>query len=340
MKAFVLEKYGTPLNEVQMPVPEPGAREVLVRMVAAGVNHADERIRLGEFKAIFPFQLPKVMGGEISGEVIGVGSAVTEYAVGDHVYAYLDLFATGAFSEYVALDVDTVAHAPTSIPLADSAGLPVSALTAWQALVTMSSATPGQTVLIHGGTGGVGSVAIQLAKHLGLTVVTTVSGANADAARELGADIVIDYRKDDLVSSLAQNPVDIVLDTQGGATLTKSLEVLRSGGTVVGITGPPDPDFARRVGANPVVRLVIRVLSARVRMRARTLGVNYRFLFISPDATALREVAKLVDDGVVRPIIDHTVPFGNTPRALDDVLAGGTRGKVLVTNNTQQGGER
>lgn len=222
MKAFVLERYGSPLREVEMPVPVPAPHEVLVRMVASGVNHADERVRSGEFKAIFPFRLPKVMGGELSGEVVEAGSAVRDIAVGDHVYSYVDLAATGTFSEFVAADAATMAPVPRSVSLVEAAGLPVVALTAWQALVEMGKVKKGQTVLIHGGTGGVGSVAIQLAKHLGCTVATTVSTANIAAARELGADIVIDYRHDDLAQSLAGTPVDLVLDTQGGATLQAS----------------------------------------------------------------------------------------------------------------------
>lgn len=336
MKAFVLEKYGSPLQEVEMPVPIPAPHEVLVRMVASGVNHADERVRSGEFKAIFPFQLPKVMGGELSGEVVEVGSAVRDFAVGEHVYGYVDLEATGTFSEFVAVDAATVAPAPRSVSLVDAAGLPVVALTAWQAFVEMGEVKKGQTVLVHGGTGGVGSVAIQLAKHLGCTVATTVSTANVEAARELGADIVIDYRRDDLAQSLAGTPVDLVLDTQGGDTLQASLGVLRRGGTVIGITGPPDPAFARRVGVNPVVRLAIRAMSFRTRRRARTLGVTYRFLFITPDNVALRRVAGLVDDGVLRPVIDRVLPFDQTLRAFAESLEGGTRGKVLVTTDPKE----
>ncbi|MEU5144702.1 NADP-dependent oxidoreductase [Streptomyces sp. NPDC021139] len=328
-----MEKYGSPLRQVEMPVPVPAPHEVLVRMVASGVNHADERVRSGEFKAIFPLRLPKVMGGELSGEVVESGSAVRDIAVGDHVYGYVDLAATGTFSEFVVVDAATMAPVPRSVSLVEAAGLPVVALTAWQALVETGRVKKGQTVLIHGGTGGVGSIAIQLARHLGCTVATTVSTANIDAARELGADFVIDYRRDDLAQSLAGTPVDLVLDTQGGATLQASLGVVRPGGTVIGITGPPDPDFARRVGVNPIVRLAIRALSARTRRRARALGVTYRFLFITPDSAALRQVAGLVDDGVLRPVIDRVLPFDQTTRALNEALTGGTRGKVLVTTD-------
>lgn len=335
MKAFVLEKYGSPMREVEMPVPVPATGEVLVRTVAAGVNPADERLRSGEFKAIFPFRLPKVMGGEFAGEVVEVGADVADFEVGDRVYGYVDLAATGTLSEFIAVDAATVAPAPTSVSLVEAAGLPVAARTAWQSMVDMGGVARGQTVLIHGGTGGVGSVAIQLAKHLGCTVATTVSTGNIEAARELGADIVIDYRRDDLAQALEGTVVDFVLDTQGGDTLRASLGVVRRGGMVVGVSGPPDPEFARRVGVNPVVRLVIRALSARTRRLARKFGVTYRFLFIGPDGAALRRFAALVDDDAVQPVIDRVLPFAEATRALDRVLAGGTRGKVLVSTDPE-----
>lgn len=330
-----MEKYGSPLREVEMPVQTPASDEVLVRVVAAGVNPADERVRTGEFKAIFPFRLPKVMGGEFAGEIVELGADVAGLSVGERVYGYVDLATTGTLAEYIAVDATAVAPAPTSVSLVEAAGLPVAARTAWQALVDMGGVAEGQVVLIHGGTGGVGSIAIQLAKHLGCTVATTVSTGNIAAARELGADIVIDYRRDDLAQALGGTEVDFVLDTQGGDTLHSSLGVVRRGGTVVGISGPPDPAFARRVGVNPVVRLVIRAMSARTRRRARAHGVTYRFLFISPDGAALRRFAALVDGGAVRPVIDRVLPFEHAPQALEQLLAGGTRGKVLVTTDPE-----
>lgn len=340
MEAFVLEKYGSPLRRIEMPVPAPAAHEVLVRMVAAGVNHADERVRAGEFKAIFPLRLPKVMGGEFAGEIVEVGPAVSGLTEGQNVYGYVGLAAAGTFSEYIAVDAGAVAPVPESLGLVDAASLPVAALTAWQALVEMGDLNEGQTVLIHGGTGGVGSIAIQLAKHLGATVATTVSTANVDAARDHGADIVIDYRRESIVEKLTDSPIDLVLDTQGAKTLQDSLEVLRPRGTVVNITGPPDPTFARKAGVNPTIRLVIRALSARVRRRARKLGVTYRFLFISPDGGSLRSVTRLVDEEILRPVVDRVLPFAQTPRALSEVLGGGTRGKVLVTAEPQAVTER
>lgn len=206
MKAFVLETYRKPLRAVEMPEPTPAPHEVLVRMVAAGVNHADERTRTGEFKAVFHLDLPKVMGGELSGEVIAVGEGVTGFRPGDRVYGYTGVVGMGTWAEVVAVDAAALAPAPSSIPLVDAAALPVVALTAWQALVTLGQIQPGQTVLVHGGAGGVGSAVIQLAKHLGATVATTASADSADVVRALVADIVIDYRSEDFVDRLANTP--------------------------------------------------------------------------------------------------------------------------------------
>lgn len=328
MKAFVLERYGQSLRAVDMPVPEPGPRQVLVRMVASGVNHADERTRVGEFKAVFRLDLPKVMGGELSGEVVAVGDQVTEFAVGDQVYGYTGVVGMGTWAEIVAVDAETLAPAPRGIPLARAAALPVVALTAWQALVTIGRLQPGQTVLVHG---GVGSAVIQLAKHLGATVATTVSAASAETVKELGADIIIDYRNDDFVEKLTNTPVDIVVDTQGGEVSFRSLEVLRRDGILIGIAGTPDPALADQAGAGSLVKLALSALSLRLRRRARKLGARYRFLFIEPDGEALRIIARLVDDGVIKPAVDRVLPFDDTSEALDQLLAGGVRGKVLVT---------
>lgn len=338
MKAFVLEKYGRPFRQVSVPRPAAGPGQVLVRMVAAGVNHADERSRAGEFKLLFHPTLPAVAGGELSGEVVAVGDGVARFAVGDAVIAYTGVVTMGAYAEFAVVDEGALAHAPTSVSLVQAASLPVVGLTAWQALVTLGRVQPGQRVLVHGGSGGVGSIAVQLAKHLGATVVTTVSGDNADFVRALGADEVIDYRREDFVARLAASPVDLVLDTQGGETTARSLRVLRRGGIVVGIAGTPDPALADQVGAPLPVKLALGVLSARLRRQARTLGVRYRFLFIEPDGPALSTLAGLVDDGVLKPVVDRVLPFGRTLDAIAQVLAGGTRGKVLVSTRPDPAG--
>jgi alcohol dehydrogenase len=222
-----------------------------------------------------------------------------------------------------------VALRPETATLEEAGSLPMVALTAWQALVERGNVRPGQRVLIHGGAGGVGSIAIQLAKHLGATVATTASAGNVDFVRELGADSVVDYRNQDFEQVL--DGYDLVLDSVGGETLEKSLRVLRPGGKVVGIVGPPDAAFARERGLNPVLRLVMAALSRKVRRQARKLGVTYEFLFIHPSGDQLRQIGALVDKGVLRPVVGRVYDFDQTLEAVQSIGKGGIRGKAVVT---------
>ena len=211
----------------------------------------------------------------------------------------------------------------------EAASLPLVALTAWQALVEKGNLQPGQKVLIHAGSGGVGTIAIQLAKHLGAQVATTVSGKNADFVRDLGADVVIDYRTQDFESELSG--YDLVLDSLGGENLAKSLRILRPGGTAIGISGPPTPAFAKQAGLNPVLRLAIAGLSRRIRSQAKKAEVSYEFLLMRANGEQLGQIAQLIDAGVIRPIVGRTFPFDQTPQALQSLASGGIRGKAVIT---------
>ncbi len=243
MRAFVVKKYNGPLQEADVPEPSVGERDVLVQVQAAGLNMLDEKIRAGEFKQILPYKLPVILGNDLAGTVIQVGSRVGGFAPGDQVYARVDQDRIGTFAERIAVAEADLALKPASISMEEAGALPLVALTAWQALVERGQVQPGQKVLIQAGAGGVGSIAIQLAKHLGARVATTASGANADFVRKLGADTVIDYRTQDF--ELLLTGYDLVLDSLGGKNLEKSLRVLKRGGTAIGIGGPPDPAFAR-----------------------------------------------------------------------------------------------
>jgi NADPH:quinone reductase-like Zn-dependent oxidoreductase len=201
-------------------------------------------------------------------------------------------------------------------------------LTAWQALVGKSGLRKGQKVFIQAGSGGVGTFAIQLAKHLGATVATTTSAANAALVKGLGADIVIDYRTQDFADVLRD--YDVVLHSQDGTALAKSLRVLKPGGKLVSISGPPDPQFGEDIGASWLVKLVMRLTSARTRRTAKRLGVDYSFLFMNANGSQLREIAGLFDSGAVRPVVDRIFPFEQTPEALAYVESGRAKGKVVV----------
>ncbi|WP_285106001.1 NADP-dependent oxidoreductase [Promicromonospora sp. MEB111] len=329
MRAFVVSKYKGPLQEVDVPEPVVGEHDVLVQVQAAGLNMLDEKIRAGEFKQILPYKLPQILGNDVAGTVIGVGPRVQEFALGDQVYARPDKDRIGTFAERIAVAEADLALKPVSVDIEEAASLPLVALTAWQALVEKGNVQPGQRVLIHAGAGGVGTIAIQLAKHLGATVATTVSGGNADFVRELGADSVIDYRTQDFEQLL--DGYDLVLDSLGGQNLEKSLRVLRPGGKAIGIAGPPDPAFAREVGLNPVLRLAIAGISGKIRRQAKRLGVTYEFLFMRASGDQLREITALVDSGVLRPVVGRVFDFDQTVQAVQSLERGGIRGKAVVT---------
>jgi alcohol dehydrogenase len=253
---------------------------------------------------------------------------VRRFKPGDEVYARPPKDRIGAFAEFIAIKEDAVALKPKALSMEEAASIPLVGLTAWQALIERGQLKKGQKVLIHAGSGGVGTFAIQLAKHLGATVATTASAANAELMKQLGADIVIDYKKDDFAAVLKD--FDVVLDTQGGNTLERSLRVLKPGGKLIGIAGPPDPDFAKQMGAPWFLKTAIRVLSYRIRKAAKRHGVSYSFLFMRADGDQLGRIAALIEAGAIRPVIDRVFPFESTREALAYVETGRAKGKVVI----------
>ncbi|MFF9019504.1 NADP-dependent oxidoreductase [Streptomyces eurythermus] len=331
MKAFVIERYGDKGGGriTETPDPQVGADDVLVRVHAASVNPLDFRIRDGDLKMILPYRLPLVLGNDLAGVVVQVGAAVTRFAVGDEVFARPDKDRIGTFAELIAVHQDDLAPKPAALTMAEAASLPLVTLTSWQALVEKAQVRPGQKVLIHAGSGGVGTIALQLARRLGAHVATTASAANAALVEELGADVVIDYRTQDFEEVL--DGYDVVLDTLGGETLAKSLRVLKPGGKVISIAGPPDADFARELGANLVLRQAMNALSLKTRRRARRQGVTYSFLFMKASGDQLRELTRLIDAGEIRPVVDRVFPFDRTREAMEHAEQGRAKaGKVVV----------
>ena len=330
MKAHVLRRYGKKraLQLADMPTPELSDDEVLVRVHAAGVNQLDSKLRDGEFKLILPYHLPLVLGHDVAGEVVKVGARVRQFKPGDEVYARADDFRIGTFAEFVPVKEASLALKPKALTMEEAASVPLVALTAWQALVVKANLKKEQKVFIQAGSGGVGTFAIQLAKHLGATVATTTSAANAALVKSLGADVVIDYRTQDFEDVLSN--YDVVLNSQDATTLEKSLRVLKMGGKLISISGPPDPEFGKQIGAPALVRLVMRLLSAGIRRRAKSRGVAYSFLFMKASGSELSEITRLFEAGVIRPVVDRVFPFESTNEALAYVEAGRAKGKVVV----------
>jgi NADPH:quinone reductase-like Zn-dependent oxidoreductase len=317
------------LRLADMPNPELRDDEVLVQVHAAGVNLLDSKIRDGEFKLILPYRLPLILGHDVAGVVVRAGSRVRRFKPGDEVYARLADGRIGAFAEFSAIKEDDVAIKPKALTMEEAASIPLVGLTAWQALIERARLQPGQKVLIHAGSGGVGTFAIQLAKHVGATVATTTSTANVDLVRSLGADIVIDYKKEDFAHILRN--YDVVLHSLDKATLEKSLRVLRPGGQLISISGPPDAPFARSIGASWVLRMVMGALSYGITEKAKRLGAQYSFLFMRANGGQLTEITSLIDDGSIRPVVDRVFPFASTKEAMAYVEAGRAKGKVVVS---------
>ena len=275
MKAFVVDKYKKKgaLRLASLPEPELQDNDVLVRIQATAVNQLDSKVRDGEFKLILPYRPPFVLGHDLAGTVVKVGSRVRRFKVGDEVYARPRDHRVGTFAEFIAIDEADAALKPSNLSMSEAASVPLVGLTAWQALVEVGKIKPGQKVFIQAGSGGVGTFAIQLAKHLGAAVATTTSAENAELARSLGADVVIDYKTQDFEKILSG--YDLVLNSQDPKTLEKSLGVLKPGGRLISISGPPDPAFARALGLNLLLKLVLWLLSRGVRRKAKRLGVAY-----------------------------------------------------------------
>ncbi len=331
MKAFVVDKYKKKgaLRLADVPDPRVGPDDVLVRIRATAINLLDSKVRDGEFKLFLPYRPPFVLGHDLAGTVLRVGANVRRFKPGDEVYGRPRDHRVGTFAELIAVDAADLALKPERLSMEEAASIPLVGLTAWQALVEVGKVKPGQKVFIQAGSGGVGTFAIQLAMHLGATVATTTSAANAELVKSLGADVVIDYRTQDFEQLLSG--YDLVLNSQDAGTLAKSLNVLKPGGKLISISGPPDVPFAKSLGLNFLLRFVMRMLSRGVLKKARGRGVDYGFLFMRADGRQLAEIARLIDAGAIRPVVDKVFPFAQTAEALAYVETGRAKGKVVVT---------
>jgi len=330
MKAFIIDRYGkTEAGRIaEMPEPEVRDDDVLIQIHAASINPLDSKIKNGEFKLILPYRLPLILGNDVAGTVMRVGARVRNFKRGDAVYARPDDERIGTFAEFIAVKESSLALKPTNLSMVEAASLPLVSLTAWQTLVETAKLEKGQKVLIHAGSGGVGAIAIQLAKHLGAFVATTTSTANIAWMKALGADVVIDYKQQDFATVL--RGYDVVLNSLGSDELNQSLQVLKPGGHLVSISGPPTPAFAIARGLAWPLQQVLRLLSFGIRKKAKKNGAEYTFVFMRADGAQLREITSLIESGAIRPAVDKIFPFQDTHKALAYVDSGRAKGKVVV----------
>jgi NADPH:quinone reductase-like Zn-dependent oxidoreductase len=331
MKAYTIDRYGKnehlKLTEIQISTIKED--EVLVEVHAAGLNVLDSKIKEGGFKLILPYKLPLILGHDVAGVVTRVGSKVSMFKVGDEVYSRPGDFRIGAFAEYIAIRETDLARKPKNLSMEEAASLPLVALTAWQVLVEKANIQRGQKVFIQAGSGGVGTIAIQLAKHLGATVATTASEKSFGMLKSLGADVLVDYRKEDFEKVLKD--YDLVLNSQDGKTLEKSLNVLKPGGKVISISGPPTRDFAVEVNLPWYVRIVTGLLSKSIRSKAKKLKVDYSFLFMKSNGPQLQKLTELIEVGILMPVLDQVFPLDRINEAIAYLDGGRAKGKVVVS---------
>jgi NADPH:quinone reductase-like Zn-dependent oxidoreductase len=305
MKAVILNDYATPVVVTDIDKPVLLDDSVIIEVHASSVNPVDNLIRAGYLKAVLPIRFPFTMGNDVSGLITEVGKNVTRFAVGDAVFARPNKMQAGTFAEFVVVKEEDLAAKPTNLSHEQSAALPLVALTAWQALVSKAQLRAGQKVLIHAGSGGVGSIAIQIAKHIGATVVATTSTANVALVKSLGADQVIDYKSVDFGEVVRD--CDVVLDTMGGETRTKSFRVLRKGGCLVSVIATADASG-----------------------EAERLGVRSEAFFMWPSGDQLSQIGALVERGAIKPLIDRTYPLDDIQQALDYSQSGRAKGKIVI----------
>jgi len=330
MKALVFKRYGKATQPEFADVPRPaiGPDDILVQVHAVGLNPIDNMIPKGTFKPVLGFDLPATIGSDVAGVVAEVGSSVKRFKVGDAVFASVFDLGRGTLADFVAVPQSVAAVKPISLDFVEAAALPMVALTSWQALKERAGLKPGQKIFIPAGSGGIGTFAIQLAKHLGAKVGTTTSTGNVDLVKGLGADEVVDYKRQQFESVL--RGYDMVLGTVRGDVIEKSLQILKPNSVIVSLVGPLDAAFARARHLNAVLRFVFSLMSLKIRRLAKKRDVGYSFLFVRPDGGQLAEIGGIIDAGGIRPVIDKVFPFDQATQALAYLETGRAKGKVIV----------
>jgi alcohol dehydrogenase len=328
MKALAIRRYKAQMEMMEVPRPEPGPGELLVRVRAAGVNPIDYKIRDGAVKVLLPFSFPLILGTDLAGDVEATGPGVTKFKRGDAVYARLDNDRIGAFAEYAVVRESAAARKPGRLDYTQAASLPLVGLTAWQTLIELARLRAGQKVLIHAGSGGVGTFAIQLAKYLGAHVTTTAGARNHALVKSLGADVAIDYKT--IYFEEVAKDQDMVLDTQAGDTLLRSFEAVKPGGVVVTIGGRPDGKFARAWGLSLPLVWILTFLNRKVDRLAREKRVRFEYLFMHASGEQLERLGALVEEGVIKPVLDKVFPLEAAAEAISYVESGRAVGKVVI----------
>ncbi|QWI17783.1 NADP-dependent oxidoreductase [Bacillus wiedmannii] len=329
MKAMIIDKYGkVPMRMAEVPTPEINEYEVLAEIHAASINPIDFKIRDGKVKMLLKYEMPLVLGNDFSGVIVKVGSKVTNFKVGDEIYARPRKNKIGTFAEYIAIHEDDIALKPKNLSFEEAASIPLVGLTSYQALHDIMQLEKGQKILIHAGSGGVGTFAIQLAKIMGATVTTTASEAGANLVTSLGADEIINYKTENFEEILKD--YDAVFDTIGGTTLEKSFNIIKSGGNIVSVSGMPNARFGKEFGSGFFKTLLFSLASKKITALEKKHNAQYSFLFMKPSGDQLRIIANYIEVGKIKPVIDRVFPFEDAQKAMEYSEAGRAKGKIIV----------
>ena len=329
MKAMIIDRYGkVPMRMTEVPTPEINEYEVLAEIHAASINPIDFKIRDGKVKMLLKYEMPLILGNDFSGVIVKVGSKVTRFKVGDEIYARPRKDKIGTFAEYIAIHEDDIALKPKNLSFEEAASIPLVGLTSYQALHDIMHLQQGQKILIHAGSGGVGTFAIQLAKIMGATVTTTASEAGANLVKSLGADEIINYKTENFEDILTN--YDAVFDTIGGSTLEKSFDIIKSGGNIVSVSGMPNARFGKEFGSGFFKTLLFSFASNKLTALEKKHNAQYSFLFMKPSGDQLRIIANYIEAGKIKPVIDRVFPFEDTQKAMEYSEGGRAKGKIIV----------
>ena len=331
MKSLMITKYGdisSSLEQQEVTRPIIEANQILIKTYSSSFNPYDYKVVKGDFKAMGKISFPIGIGRDVSGIVEEVGKSVKKFKVGDKVYSRPHESSLGTMAEYVVSNIEDTALMPSNLNFDESASIPVVGLTTYQAFVDIAKLSKGESILIHAGSGGVGTFAIQLAKHLGAKVTTTTSTKNISFVKSLGADKVIDYTSQNYLDE--GSVFDVVYDTLGGNHTKDSFKVLKDGGRVVSIKGTVDSITAKQLGLNKLIQMIIAFQARKVFKAASKMNASYRFLYMSPNGEQLKKIAKLYESGAIKPIIDKTYKFSESIQALEYLSKGHAKGKVVV----------
>ncbi|HDR8064632.1 MULTISPECIES: NADP-dependent oxidoreductase [Bacillus] len=329
MKAMIIDRYGkVPMRMAEVPTPEINEYEVLAEIHAASINPIDFKIRDGKVKMLLKYEMPLILGNDFAGVITKVGSKVTRFKVGDEIYARPRKNKIGTFAEYIAIHEDDIALKPKNLSFEEATSIPLVGLTSYQALHDIMQLQKGQKILIHAGSGGVGTFAIQLAKIMGATVTTTASEAGANLVTSLGADEIINYKTEKFEDILKN--YDAVFDTIGGATLEKSFNIIKSGGNIVSVSGMPNARFGKEFGSGFFKTLLFSLASKKLTTLEKKHNAQYSFLFMKPSGDQLRTIANYIEAGQIKPVIDRVFPFEDAQKAMEYSESGRAKGKIIV----------